>query len=145
MLRIRRLSRNLKAMMLLYFVAAPLYFTRPGWHWELVSMSDKLMAIISAVIFLAMAVTFYRLLNLFEKGVFFSTKSVRCLMLLGYLAFSEGLLGVIAPVIASGVVTLGLLLAAIGSPWVVGGLFVIMLSHIMDEGCKMQEEQDLTV
>jgi len=31
------------------------------------------------------------------------------------------------------------------SPWVMGGIFMIVVSHIMDEGRKIQEEQELTI
>jgi hypothetical protein len=161
LLRIRRISRYLKAMVLLYFVAAPLYFigmsfyhtgNGPGdWHFAVglsssFSAGEKLLAVLAVSIYFAMAVTFYRLLNGFEQGIFFSPATVRFLRLLGYLAFGNGLLGVISPVILTGALTFPtIILSAVGSPWVAGGLFVIMMSHIMDEGCKMREEQDLTV
>jgi len=38
-----------------------------------------------------------------------------------------------------------ILFEAFGSPWVMGGLFGIMVSYIMEEGCKLREEQELTV
>ena len=159
--RIRRISRYLKAMVLLYFVAAPLYciasyFFYPGSKLEIhhfaggssssLSVGEILLMVLEIALYFAIAVTFYRLLNLFEKGTFFSSANVRLLRWLGYLAFSIGLLGVLSPVLLTGLLTFPIiLLAAVGSPWVAGGLFVIMLSHIMDEGCKMREEQDLTV
>jgi hypothetical protein len=35
--------------------------------------------------------------------------------------------------------------AFLSSPWIIGGLFVVVISRIMDEGRKIQEEQELTV
>jgi hypothetical protein len=53
---------------------------------------------------------------------------------------------VVSPVVSSGLLSFpGLLFAILGSPWIVGGLFGIMISFIMGEGCKMREEQELTV
>ncbi len=157
-LRIRRISRFLKAMVLLYFVAMPLFGTgwslfrshggSTGWHWAAgnLSVADQLVAAFTVVICLGIAVTFYRLLNLWETGVFFSKTNVRLLRWLGHLAFGNGLLGVVAPVVSSGLVTFpSIIISPFNSPWVVGGLFVIMLSYIMEEACKLREDQDLTV
>jgi len=160
-LRIRRISRYLKAMVLLYFVAWPLYYIGmsfyhsgkgPGdWHFAVglsssFSISEKLLTVLAIVIYFAIAITFYRLLNLFEQGIFFSSATVKFLRQLGFLAFGNGLLGVISPVILTGTFTFpSIILSSVGSPWVAGGLFVIMISHIMDEGCKMRQEQELTV
>ena len=33
----------------------------------------------------------------------------------------------------------------LSSPWILGGLFIVVISRIMDEGRKIQEEQELTV
>ena len=159
--RIRRISRYLKAMVLLYFGAVPLYciislFFYPGSKVEIkhfagvssssFSAGEIWLMVLDVALYWSIAVTSYRLLNLFEKGVFFSSANVRLLRWLGYLAFAIGLLGAISPVLLLGLLTFPtILLAAVGSPWVAGGLFTIMLSHIMDEGCKMREEQDLTV
>jgi hypothetical protein len=92
------------------------------------------------------AATFYRLLNLYEKGIIFSAANVRLLGRIGHLGFSYGLLNVCGPVIISGKLIIpDFLVAAASSPWVIGGLFVVVISHIMDEGRKIQEEQELTV
>ncbi len=157
-LRIRRISRFLKALVLIYFVAMPLIGTAgslfrshggsTGWHWAAgnLSAAEQWLAVFTAVICLGIAVTFYRLLNLWETGIFFSQANVRLLRWLGHLAFGNGLLGVVAPVVASGLVTFPtLLLSPFSSPWVVGGLFVIMVSHVMEEACKLREDQALTV
>ena len=98
------------------------------------------------MIYLGMAVIFYRLLNLVERGTYFAVANVRLLRWLGNLAFANGLLGAMAPVVVSGVFTFpAILLAPFFSPMVIGGLVIIMFSHIMEEACKLREEQALTV
>jgi hypothetical protein len=157
-MRIRKISRILKAMFLVYLFVLPLFVIvhsgTAAWNVSgqtYAKLSDmpatgKWIAAFAAVIFLSFAIVFYRLLNLYERGVIFTAQNVRLIRILGYLAFSNGLFGVIAPVLSAGVLSLtGLLFGIIASPWVIGGLFGIMISHIMDEGCKMQEEQELTV
>lgn len=158
--RVRRISQALKAMVLIYLVVLPLYFIADSLvfsgvgqttghsvsKFPALSVGEKLAAAVSTAIYLLIAVTFYRLLNLYEKGTFFSLANVRLFRLLGYLAFSNGLLGVVAPVVSTGQLVFPILLLNIlGSPWAIGGLFGIMISLIMDEGCRMREEQELTV
>jgi hypothetical protein len=157
---IRKISRILKAMLLIYFFVLPLFVLAisvkktPTWGFGGQIYTDfydipgggKIICILSVSINMLALIVFYRLLNLYEKGIFFASQNVRLFRALGYLAFSNGLIGVISPVVSSGLLNFpGLLFAILGSPWIVGGLFGIMISHIMDEGCKMQEEQELTV
>jgi hypothetical protein len=106
----------------------------------------KLLAGIGGGLNLLAAMTFYRLLNLYEKGIIFSAANVRLLGRIGHLVFSFGLLNVCGPVIISGKLSiLEFIVAVVSSPWVIGGLFIVVISHIMDEGRKIQEEQELTV
>jgi hypothetical protein len=157
--RVIKISRTLKAMMLIYLFVLPLCVvatSRKGMAWGFggqihsnfsdIPIGGKIIGALSTSVNLLIAVVFYRLLNLYEKGIFFSSQNIRLFRALGYLAFSEGLVGVASPVVASGLVSFpSLLFAILGSPWIVGGLFGIMISSIMDEGCKMREEQELTV
>ena len=168
--RIRIFSQILKALVLIYMVVIPLvciaapsivdfavvnYVLVPGQsigttlssaNPPVRSAGVKLVAAVSAAIYLLGAVVFYRLLNLYEKGVVFSSANVRLFRLLGCLAFCKGLLAVAASVDSFGGFVFGMVLfAALHSPWVVGGFFGVMLSYIMDEGCKMREEQELIV
>ena len=91
-------------------------------------------------------ISFYRLLGLFEKGVIFSAAHVvqmqrlgGCLMVYGLLAFLADL------VYIGGFVLPWMLLDAVTSPWIVVGYAIYLVAWIMDEGRKMQEEQELTV
>ena len=158
--RIRRISQYLRAIVLIYLVVLPGYAMicilashRGGstnWYWgpsgAAVSLAERWMAGTSGMIYLGMAVIFYRLLNLVEQGTYFAIANVRLLRWLGNLAFANGLLGAVAPVVVSGMVTFPtILLAPFFSPMVIGGLVIIMFSHIMEEACKLREEQALTV
>jgi hypothetical protein len=158
-LRVVKISRTLKAMLLIYFFVLPLFVVAMSgktltWgtggqiysSFSAVPTGGKIICVLSASIDLLAMVVFYRLLNLYEKGIFFSSQNVRLFRALGYLAFSEGLIGLVSPVVSSGLLNFSsLLFTALGSPWIVGGLFGIMISFIMDEGCKMREEQELIV
>jgi hypothetical protein len=158
--RIRRISQYLRGIVLIYLVVLPGWATvcilashrgdSAGWYWGPsgagVSLVERWLAALSGMIYLGMAVIFYRLLNLVERGTYFAVANVRLLRWLGNLAFANGLLGAVAPVVVSGMVTFPtILLAPFFSPMVIGGLVIIMFSHIMEEACKLREEQALTV
>ena len=145
-------------MFLVYFVVVPLVvitsFGTTSWKisgqaYETltdVPPVEKLMTGLAVAIFLLVAITFYRLLILYEKGIIFTHQNARLFRILGYLAFGNGLVGVVAPVASSGLLSItGMIFGTLASPWVIGGLFGVMISHIMDKGCKMREEQELTV
>ena len=172
--RIKKISRVLKVLFLLsllclvwrgYFL--PFVQRMPdGWSvvWgTYATFSDaplfaKLIVVLAVGVLLAAFITCYQLLNLYEKGIIFSARNVQLLGRIGCLAFGYGLLKVWGPVLIStwnawiGVSACPLLNpvlcgipAFLSSPWIIGGLFVVVISHIMDEGRKIQEEQELTV
>ena len=168
--RIRIFSQILKALVLIYMVVIPLvtiaaptivnfaivnYVLLPGQtigsaysmtNSPAPSASMKLVTALTAIIYLLGAVVFYRLLNLYEKGIVFSPANVRLFRGLGCLAFCKGLLAVAASAVSYGEFVFPMVLfATLRSSWVIGGFFGIMLSYIMDEGCKLREEQELTV
>ncbi|HSY10076.1 MAG TPA: DUF2975 domain-containing protein, partial [Candidatus Dormibacteraeota bacterium] len=120
-------------------------------------LGAKLIVVLGAGLILAVTITCYQLLNLFEKGIIFSARNVRLLGRIGCLSFAYGFLRVFGPAMISAwfawIGSLGLpwnfvwfsICAFLTSPWIIGGFFLFMISHIMDEGRKIQEEQDLTV
>ena len=120
-------------------------------------MVAKLIVVLAAGVFLAAGITCYQLLNLYEKGIIFSARNVQLLGRIGCLAFGYGLLKVWGPALISTWDAwigahdwpphplLWVIPALLGSPWIIGGLFVVMVSYIMGEGRKIQEEQELTV
>jgi Protein of unknown function (DUF2975). len=107
---------------------------------------------------LAAIITGYQLLNLYQKGIIFSAKNVQLLGRIGLLAFGYGLLSICGPTLLSiwnnwvnnqsGLMGNNIIrgvTALLISPWILGGLFLVVISHIMGEGRKIQEEQELTV
>ena len=119
---------------------------------------EKSLALLCAGMFLAAIATSYQLLGLYERGVIFSAKNVQLLRRIGFFIVGYGVLAILGQtlVLAWGHwmgTTSGPLLnllafdffALLGSPWVLGGICVMVLALIMDEGRKIQEEQELTV
>jgi hypothetical protein len=169
--RIKKISRVLKVLFLLYFVCAgyffPFVYRVPEGFWFVVCgtyatfsdspMGAKLIVVLAVGVFFAAVITGYQLLNLYEKGIIFSARNVQLLGRIGYLALGYGLLTAWGPAlisawyawINSSVSLLNPVLwgmtAFLSSPWIIGGLFVVVISRIMDEGRKIQEEQELTV
>ena len=109
----------------------------------------KLLSALAVGVFLLAVVTIYRLVNLYERGTVFSLTNVQLYKRLGYLAAGYGLLGACAPMIGRNPDIFALLeiflFEVTSSPWIIGGLFVVMISLIMKEACKLREEQELTV
>jgi len=80
---------------------------------------------------------------LYGRGEIFSRANVRLYQRLGHLIFAGGLLQMVAQAAATGQFRLW---PDTGSgSWIIGGLFVVMIAAIMEEGCKLREEQELTV
>jgi hypothetical protein len=163
--RIRNLSRLLKGLFFAYFVVVGLFFiyarTAPmlggpansdTFHkWVSESAGSKLYDAFGTSILLLAFVAFYRLLNLFEKAVIFSAENTLQIRRLGLLAIAYALLNACSPMftpsedtfsIAS---TLCYLLSFSLSPFLLAGGFIVIIAWIMDEGRKIQEEQELTV
>ena len=118
----------------------------------------KSLAVLCAGLLVAAYVTSYQLLSLYERGIIFSTQNVRLLRRIGVLSVSYGVLPVFGRMLfvlwnqwvggSSGSLVIMLSFDFFGlliSPWVIGGIFIVVISQIMGEGCKMQEEQALTV
>jgi hypothetical protein len=89
---------------------------------------------------------FLRWLNLYEKGVFFAASNVSQIKKLSGCMAGYGILAVAANVVyAGGIVFPLVLLDGLACPWIVAGGAVYIVAWIMDEGRKIQEEQELTV
>jgi len=168
--RIKIISWALKVLLLLFFLSfgcVPFVRKTPDGFWEVVlgtyrTFSDaplvaKLIVGLGIGVVLAAIITGYQLLNLYQKGIIFSAKNVQLLGRIGFLAFGYGLLGTAGSsliatwnnwVNESGLMVNSVLwgvTALLSSPWIIGGLFLVVISYIMDEGRKIQEEQELTV
>jgi len=89
---------------------------------------------------------FYRLLNLYEKGIIFSAKNASLIRRLGLSATFYGVLWACLPIFTNHTITFpSLPLDILLSPWFIVGLLIIIVAWVMDEGRKIQEEQELTV
>ena len=160
--RIQKTSRILKICVLAYFVV-PLGFMALNFKnlhvangmvsifnhpYGSVSDIPAPMYVLYAIgtgIYLLGAIAFYRLLNLYEKSVIFSAANVREMQRLGTYLAVYGIVAVTADAIYTGGITPFTLLDFVASPWIVGGGAINLVAGIMDEGRKIQEEQELTV
>jgi hypothetical protein len=160
--RIQKTSRRLKVCVLLYFVV-PLglmalnfksihvvsgmvsIFNHPYASVSDIPAPTMVLAAIAAGIYLLGMIAFYRLLNLYEKGVIFSEANVREMKRLGTYLACYGILAVTADAFYSGGISPLTLLGFVASPWIVGGGAINIVAGIMDEGRKIQEEQEWTV
>jgi Protein of unknown function (DUF2975) len=174
--RIKNTSRSLKVMLLLYLsclvpgIFRLIHQTPDGWTmfagtyatFAEIPWYEKSLALLCVGIFIGTILAGYQLLGLYERGIIFSTRNVRLLRRIGWLAISYDVLMVLGRTLiftwrhwigASSGYFLGCFLnglafdffALLSSPWIIGGFFVVIISHIMGEGCKLQEEQELTV
>jgi len=161
--RIQKISRILKVCVLFYFVA-PLcalafnlktihstsgmisIFTHPYASTLDIPKPMYLLWATGTAVYLLGVISFYRLLCLYEKGVIFSGANVSEMKKLGSYLAGYGILAVAANVIyAGGIIFPWVLLEGIASPWIVVGGAIYIVAWIMDEGRKIQEEQELTV
>lgn len=119
---------------------------------------EKSLALFCVGMLLAAIATGYQLLGIYERGIIFSARNVQLLRRIGLLVASYGVVTVLGGTLfliwgnwiqsANGYLfkTLAFdFFAMLSSPWVIGGMCMIVLSLIMDEGRKIQEEQELTV
>ena len=93
-------------------------------------------------------ITLYRLLNFYERGMIFSGANTTQIRHLGILAMAYGLLKACNSLFLPNEGIFMVLTALINflmSPWFFAGCFIIIITWIMDEGRKIQEEQELTV
>jgi hypothetical protein len=160
--RIQKISRTLKVCVLAYFVVplgwVALNFKSVHVATGMVSLFSLPYASVSDIpapiyvlwaigtgIYLLGVISFYRLLNLYEKGVIFSAANVREMKRLGTYLAVYGILAVTANATYTGGISPFTLLDFVASPWIVGGGAINLVAGIMDEGRKIQEEQALTV
>lgn len=168
--RIQTVSRTLKVLFILFLLGTvscdPFWYAFIKWlpQGSYSKISDTPFLTVSemglsAGLLVMLVITFWRLLSLYETGTIFSARNVQLLRQFGYLTFGFGLLRVWGPGInwawrtwwetysysILGEFFLMVILGLISSPWIIGGVAVIMIARIMDEGRKIQDEQELTV
>ena len=99
------------------------------------------------IVKLLIFIYFVRMLWLFEKGYLFNKEVVRCIKILGLLAITSAMVDWFFRIIVVRILfeipdqlSLG---AGLGNLF--EGLFIFFIAWVMDEGRKIQEEQELTV
>jgi hypothetical protein len=161
--RIKKLSRSLKVVFLFYFVvlglvlivshgqiAVKMPIQVGGQNFSSLREIPAVLKTYEAICFclyLLAVIAFYRLLNLYEKGIIFSAENVSQIRRLGQLAVFYGVLSACLPVFETPYVKfpLTLPLNILCSPGFMVGCLTIIIAWVMDEGRKIQEEQELTV
>ncbi|MCZ4281727.1 DUF2975 domain-containing protein [Kiloniella laminariae] len=172
--RIGRASRKYRLLFTLLLVLVPLLdliywggfnHLPEGFHDDLpVSITGELSALSLLLAFLAslipLSVTLYGLLalkklfGLYEQGIIFAEENVRCFQKLGYCCIASVVAGILFTPLASVALTLDNLpgqrelvidlnsndLSAL----VIGGI-ILLVSWVMEEGKKLEDEQRHTV
>ncbi|MGA2242377.1 MAG: DUF2975 domain-containing protein [Verrucomicrobiota bacterium] len=95
------------------------------------------LAFLRAGLFFVGALVLFWLLDLFEAGKFFTGQNVHYIKLLGWFVLSDWVVLRLLDVLAHGLSPDPVELAV--------GLLIVLIAWIMDEGRKIQEEQELTV
>ena len=155
--RIKYMSRFLKGLILACFVSTGLLVAY-GRMMSLYGMSvlpplvktigENVYQILYYALSLFAAITLYRLLNFYEKGMIFSAANASQIRRLGFLAIAYALLKACNSLFLpnEGIFMVPTtLINFLMSPWFFAGCFIIIITWIMDEGRKIQEEQALTV
>jgi hypothetical protein len=147
--RIRYMSQLLKGLIIFYLVMPGLFYTLGIPHLTLTSQGkERLYQALTISLALLAAIAVYRLLSLYEKGVIFAEANTLGIRQLGYLAVACALLKACAPAFLpnEGIFYVPtVLLNVLLSPWFFAGLFAVVITWIMDEGRRIEEEQRLTV
>ena len=148
--RIKKTSRILQSVFLIYFGMFPLllmvgHFQSFG-SLAAIPTGLKTYEALHISVWLLAAIAITRLLELYEKGIIFGAQTVSLIRRLGILAIFYGVITACRPIfekheIEFPILPLNLLL----SPWLIAGGLTIIIAWIMDEGRKIQEEQELTV
>lgn len=96
------------------------------------------LAFLRISLFFAGSLILFWLLDLLEAGKFFTGQNVRYIRLLGWFLLSDWVIERVLDAVAYGwgYIRIGELLL---------GLLIVLIAWVMDEGRKIQEEQELTV
>ena len=161
--RIKKVSRILQYCVVLYFIVPlvviafefrtvhPAKGTISIFNHSYASNADipNIMFVLSGAGLLAYFLgvsAFARLLNLYEKGLFFAAANVWQIKKISCCMAAYGFLAILANIIYAGGILFPLVLSdGLACPWLVAGGAVYVVAWIMDEGRKIQEEQELTV
>jgi hypothetical protein len=147
--RIKYMSQLLKGLIICYLVVPGLLSALGVPHLTAVlEGKERLYQALTISLALLAVIAVYRLLSLYEKGVIFAAANTLEIRHLGYLAVACALLKGCAPAFLpnEGIFYIpNVLINVVLSPWFFAGLFAIVITWIMDEGRRIEEEQRLTV
>jgi Protein of unknown function (DUF2975) len=156
--RIKRTSRILQSVFLIYFgmfglvllvghIKTPIMVGGQSFGTLAeVPAELKIYEALRYSILLLAAIAISRLLEFYEKGIIFAAGTVSQIRRLGQLAVLYGVITACLPVFETHKIEFPVLpLNILLSPWLIVGCLTIIIAWIMDEGRKIQEEQELTV
>jgi hypothetical protein len=97
--------------------------------------------------------TLVKLFKLYENGKIFTIANVKCFRRLGYILIIWAFASVLYDMIISGILThipikwffFGISLRSADLTTLIIGGIVLLISWVMNEGCKLEEEQALTI
>jgi hypothetical protein len=116
----------------------------PFWKYSslhAVPLTVMELEFVRGVLFFTGVFVLNRLLQYFARGNFFTAANISCIKWLGALVMGDWLIAKFLDAIVFRVVTVGF--GDLTKPAI--GLIIILIACIMDEGRKIQEEQELTV
>jgi hypothetical protein len=152
--RIKKTSRVLQSVFLLYFGLFPLVLLAEHFRelegfgtLRAIPVGLKIYAGLCAIIYMLAGMTFSRLLELYEKGIFYAAQNILQIRRLGKLAIYYGLVCGWRTLMDNHTVEFPVLLPLniLLSPWLILGGVILIIAWVTDEGRKIQEEQQLTV
>jgi hypothetical protein len=112
-----------------------------------------IVSLIPMSIDIAGLLTLVKLFKLYEKGKIFTIDNVKCFRRLGYILIIWAFASVLYDMIISGVLThtqikpllFGMSLRSADLTTLIIGGIVLVISWVMNEGCKLEEEHALTI
>jgi len=166
--RIKIVSRIAKCICFVFFVFTIVFLLLSSMAWS--HWAPKLnvwRALLVTMFQIVLCIWYWKLSRLFcfyERGLIFAAETIRCIKILGFLFVTGGLINSILrllpksppPVLPPGVTQttgatfhMGFFTFDFGTPidfgLLLAGSVIIVIAWIMDEGRKIQAEQELTV
>jgi hypothetical protein len=132
------------AAIVLIFIAPKKAGLWPFWKYpsiHAVPLTVMELEFVRGALFFTGAYVLNRLLQFFARGNFFTAANISCIKWLGTLVIGDWLLAKFLDAAAFRAVTIGF--GDFTKPAI--GLLIILIAWIMDEGRKIQEEQELTI
>ena len=109
-----------------------------------------LLAAIKPAAYLPVLGYLYRLFGLYQQGIVFSAENIACIRKIGYSLMAIDLVVIIqgaltGPVLSVLGVTERYFTLSLGSSFLIVGLFIVLVSHVMEMGRELQEYNKLVI